>query len=181
MGYCDTTHVAALCSQIVSGSADFGTNTNPTKAQVQFWISSGCALLDTVTKGKGYAPPASTNSIYDLYRNINALYAAWMSEKKRTVDQTAPGSKTRAQQFYDDLRFHFQMLFGSDLDALDLASAGLAVTNTAGPWGGGINVTDVENEEDAWADGTTVPPRFTRGQMSHGIGTLLPSKVSSTG
>jgi len=179
MGYCDTTHVAALCSQIVSGSADFGTNTNPTKAQVQFWISSGCALLDTVTKGKGYAPPASTNSIYDLYRNINALYAAWMSEKKRTVDQTAPGSKTRAQQFYDDLRFHFQLLFGDDsFSALDLASAGLAVINTVGPWAGNTSVSDVETAE---LDTDRVQPRFTRGQMSHGAGTLLPSKVSSTG
>ena len=177
MGYCETTDVAALCSQIVAGSADFGTNTNPTKAQVQSFVSSGCALLDTITQGKGWTPPASTNAIYGIYKQANSLYAAALAERRRTVDQTAPGVKSRADLLWADFKFHIQMLFGEDMKAgLDLTSAGLATNSTAGPYAGGISIDDVETQED---DTDRVPARFVRGMSSTFTNTLGPSKISS--
>lgn len=175
MGYCDTTHVAALCSALVSGSADFSTDTNPTKAMVQVFISSGCAFLDALTRGKGYAPPASSNALYDLYRHMNALYAAWFAERRRTTDRTAPGEKSRADLLYNDLKAHIQMVFGADLDTLDLASAGLSPVNEVGPYGGGISKDDIEAFED---DEDRMPPRFVRGMSSAFRDTQRPSKVS---
>lgn len=177
MGYCETTDVAALVSQIVSGSADFGTNTNPTKAQVQAFVSSGCALLDTLTQGNGYTPPASSNAIYGIYKQANALYAAALAERRRTVDQTAPGVKSRSDLLWADFKFHIGLLFGTEAaTALDLASAGLATNSTAGPYAGGISIDDIESQED---DTDRVPARFVRGMSSRFTDTLGPSKISS--
>lgn len=172
MGYCVSTDVAALCSHIVAGSADFGTQTNPTKAQVETFISAGSAYLNTWVKGMGYSPPGSTLDLYDLFRQMNALYAAALAERRRTVDQTAPGEKTRADHLWNDFKFMQETVAD-----LDLSAAGLSGVNTAGPYVGGVVVSDV----DAWKDDTTiVQPRFSRGQTRF-TDTLLPNGTSASG
>ena len=159
MGYASTSDVAALCNNILNGSSDFSASSVPTACQVQAWISSGCGILESTLAGLGYGVPvASTIGVFDILRELNALYGAARTELSRTNITIGPGERTRGQifnqMFWDEL---------GKMKALDLGMYGLSRSSTGKLYVGGISNAEKQSIE---GDTDRVQPRFKRGQFA---------------
>lgn len=171
MAYASASDVAALCQNVLGADDTFSTSTCPTLAQVNRWLTSGCAVLETRLQAQGYSvPPGSTTSIYEALKDLNTLYAVTRVEMVRTNPVFGPGQRTRGQVFRE--------MFWEELKELlstDLTQAGLSRSSTATIYVGGISEADKDTVED---DSDRVEPRFSR-DMFDFAGTLKPKSDTS--
>ena len=156
MAYASGTDVSSLCKNLVGSASSFDTSTSPNLTQVNLWLSSGCALINSVLGTRGYGAIPTTSAAYDFARDANALYAAWRAESSRINARVAPGERTRADKFKQD----FNDALG-ELKAMDLSRLGVSVANSQ-VYAGGISVADRDSVE---ADSDRVTSRFIRGMF----------------
>ena len=155
MAYCAASDVAALVRNLIPGASDFTTSTCVTSAQVSAWMSTGCAVIEAELGGLGYSAIPATSQAYGIAQQANAIYAAWMAERRFTTQAIAPGERTRADRFKED--FEFLM---DTLKSLPLSRLG--VTQTSVAYAGGISQSD---KQTVASDGDREPARFFREQF----------------
>lgn len=170
MSYGQTRGIAGLCPNLISGSTDFSAISTPTLSQVEAWLSSGCAIIESRLSGQGYSVPVGTGVVYDWLAMLNELYAAAQAEKARTNVTLAPGERTRGQVFEDDFWKGLGKLLEQDLTAVGVARRG-----DDKMYVGGVSYDDKEEWTD---DSDMLPPRFRRGMYAF-PGTLRPDAFSS--
>jgi len=173
MAYASGCDVGAFCRNLLGAAGpNFTDDTNPTLLAVDTWLSSGCAVLETKLKSRGYSTPvASTVSAYGWLTNLNALYAAARAEMSMTTVGLRVGERTRGQvfdkMFWDELERMLEM---------DLTMAGIARSATGTVYVGGIGVADKDSYED---DSDRVSPRFGRGVGAF-PGTIRPDATTAS-
>ena len=158
MAYACPLHVAALTPHIINAACDFTASTNPTSAEVEVWLSSGCAIIEAKIGSRGYGAIPTNSPVYELARGINTFYAAWMAELSTISARVDRMENTRDERFKKAFDSQLAILTGMDLSVL-------GVSRTRGyslPYSGGLRITDKDANDD---DGDTVQGRFQRGQM----------------
>jgi hypothetical protein len=157
MAYASTGDVAALCRNLLGQYADFNMSTSPTSAQVEMWLSAGCALINTTIFGRNFSQAVPPNSAaYDFIAMANAQYAAWMAERSRTLASVQASERTRADMFKRDFNDSLALI-----KTLSLGQAGVAQQSNV--YTGGISQADKQAEE---SNQDRVTSRFVRGQMT---------------
>src|SRR3990167_9271624 len=115
MAYCSASDVAGLTPNLVSPASTFDTSTSPALAQVNNWLSAGCAVINMRLAGAGYSSIPTTSAVYDLARDINALYGAWRAERSRINTRVSADERTRSDMFRKDMEFLLDELTSQDL------------------------------------------------------------------
>jgi len=159
MAYASASDVAALTVNLAGAGQDFTDSSTPTITQVERWLSTGSAIIDSRLAAKGYSPIPESSAAYDMAAQVNAVYGAWMAERSRTNARSNPGERTRSDLFKDDFKMLLEMLLDMDLSMVGV-SLNTATGQRARPWAGGISVSD---KETAQLDTDRVPSRFSRG------------------
>ena len=157
MAYASTCDVYALTPGLVKPASAFDSATCPTLTQVQFWLSSGCSVINARLESVGYSAIGTGTTASELAAAANALYGAWMAERSRINARISADERTRADQFKDDFEWHLDLLLG-----LDLSRAGVSQTSKA--YAGGISRSDKSTVE---SDTDRVTPRFSRGMYDN--------------
>jgi len=166
MAYASASNVAPYCQNILGEFSNFTNSTCPTIKEVNAWLSSGCAVINTKILGMGYGVPASGTTIFEALRDCNALFAAARVELSRTNVTLAPRERTRGQVFEEMAR----TCACSVLAAGDLTLVGLTRTSSGKLYVGGVSVTQKQTEE---SDTDRVEPRISRGAFDF-PGTIRP-------
>ena len=151
MAYASASDIASLTKNLVGGASSFDTSTSPTLTQVNAWLTSGCAMIETVLG----AAVTNDKALYGVAVEANALYGAWMAERSRTNARTTAEERTRADMLRRDFFDHLKWL-----QQYGLSRAGVAPTSLA--YAGGISAAD---KESVLSDEDRVRPRFTRGHF----------------
>lgn len=165
MAYASASDVAALAQPVLAGSTDFPVTaqTNrlvPTLAQVESWLSSGCAILEGTIESMGYSVPVgSTLSLYGELKFLNALYAAAWAELSAITGTVEPRARTRGQVLMDYFKMGLQDLKERDLEEVGLTQEQV---NNAYIYVGGLEVSDKQDNE---SDTDIVQPRIARGMF----------------
>lgn len=159
MAYASACDVGALCRNLLGSASEFDTSTSPTLTMITSWLSSGCAAIEGTLGGT----VAATSYAYDLARQANASFAAWMAERSRINARVSSDERTRADMFKKDFDALMEILG-------DIASADLGIDSATESyaWAGGISVSDRSTISD---DTDRVTPRFQRGQFDDPDGT----------
>ena len=157
MAYANASHVYSHVYALIKPASEFDSSTCPSLAEVNTWLTGGCAVINARLAGNGYGAIPATSAAYDLAVSANALYAAWMAERSRISARISADERTRADMFKKDFEFHMDMLLG-----LDLSRTGVSQTSTA--YAGGISKSDVASIE---SNSDRVAPRFKRGQFAN--------------
>jgi hypothetical protein len=166
MGYSSASDVASYTGNILAGQKTFTISTCPNLTQVNSWISSGCAVIESTLKDVGYGLPVPVSSeAYQWLKDLNALYAAARVEMYRTNLTLQPGERTRGQVF--DEMFWDQL---KKLKEIDLSLLGVSRASAGKLFVGGISVASKQTYED---DSDRVGPRFNRGMFDF-EGTIQP-------
>jgi hypothetical protein len=157
MGYGAASGVAAYCRNLLGSQPTWTTSTCPTKHQVDSFLSSGCAVIETTLEGRGYTTPvASTVTAYGWLTRLEELWGAAHAEFHRTNLTLSPGERTRGQVFYE--------MFWDEMDRLlktDLSQAGVTRSTTGGKiYVGGISRSEKQAIE---SNSDYMDPRFFRG------------------
>jgi hypothetical protein len=155
MAYASASDVSMLCRNLVGAASGFDTSTSPTLAQVNVWLSSGCAQINSVIGSRGYGAIPATSAAYQFASDANAQFAAMRAEQSRINARIAPGERTRADKFkqgFDDAI--------KELKMLDLSRLGVGADSQV--YAGGISISDRDNVE---ADNDRVQSRFVRGMF----------------
>lgn len=155
MGYCTTCQVYSHVFSLVKPASAFDTSTCPTLSDVENWITTGCAVINTYLSGKGYGAPSSGTAIYEMLGQANALWAAALAEDSRTNARISAEERTRGDRFYRQYEKLMAMF-----DKMDLSRAGLAQTSVA--YAGGISRSD---KDSVSSNTDRVPGRFKRGMF----------------
>ncbi len=157
MAYASASDVAALCRNLIGSASNFDTSTRPTVAQVNTWLSAGCALINTIIFGRNYSAAVQPSSpAYEFVGLANAQFAAWQAERSLTLASVQAAERTRADMFKKD--------FNDSLNLIKTLSLGQAgVGQQSNVYTGGISQADKQDQE---ADSDRVTPRFVRGQMT---------------
>lgn len=153
MAYASASDVESLTRNLLGSSAEFDSSTSPTAIQVEAWLSSGCAAVEGYLGGT----VAGTSFAYDLAKQANALFAAWMAERSRINTRVSSDERTRADMFKRDFDAILEIL-----GDMDLADLGIDANTTSSAWAGGISRSD---RQTYISDTDRVPPRFYRGQF----------------
>lgn len=151
--YASASDVAALCRNLLGPEPNFSDATSPNQAQISAWISSGCAVINANLASRNYGAIPQTSVAWDMARDINALYAAWMAERSRTLTRVTNDERTRADMFKRDFNDQLQQMMRLDFSTL-------GVIQTGGVYAGGISAADKDRQE---SDTDRVAPRFVRG------------------
>ena len=158
MAYAAASDVAALVRNVLGANASsFTSSTCVTDTQVNVWLSTGCALIEAEIGGLGYSAIPTSSQAYGLAQQINAVYAAWMVERRFTTQTIQAGERTRADLFKKD----FTDLL-AELKKLPLSRLGVSQTSVA--YAGGISSSD---KQTVAADGDRTGDRFWRGQFKN--------------
>lgn len=173
MAYCSASDVASLTVSILGSEDTFSTSTCPTSVRLNAWMSSGCGVIETYLGSDGYTtPPAVNTAIYDVLRNLNALYAAAYVELSRTNVTLGPGERTRGQYFLEEFWRQLKDLSSSQ----NLTHLGLSRSGQGAIYAGGTRVS----EKQVWErDSGRVSPRFFRG-LGRTPGTLAPGATTAS-
>ena len=155
MAYCSASDVAALVRNLLGSASDFTTSTCVTSGQVTAWMTTGCALIEARIGGLGYGAIPANSQAYGVAQQANAVYGAWMAERRFTTQAVQAGERTRADRFKEDFEFLLD-----ELTSLPLSRLGVPQTSVA--YAGGISVTD---KQTVASDTDRVPARFSRGQF----------------
>lgn len=153
--YASASDVSGLCRNLLGAASGFDTSTSPTLTQVNTWLSSGCALINSIVGGRGFSAIPQSSVAYEFAMQANAQFAAWMAERSRTLATVQVTERTRADMFKRD--------FNDSLDLLKVIDLGrLGVIQTSAVYTGGISNADKNSVE---SDTDRVTPRFTRGML----------------
>jgi hypothetical protein len=152
VAYANASHVYSHCFSLIKPASEFDSSTCPSLAEVNIWLTGGCAVINARLAGHGYSAIPATSAAYDLAVAANALYASWMAERSRISARVSAEERTRADLFKRDFEYHMEALLG-----LDLSRAG--VTQTSVAYAGGISKSDVATVE---SNTDRVRPRFKR-------------------
>ena len=155
MAYANASQVYAHVFSLVKPASEFDANTCPSLAEVNIWLTGGCAVINAHLAGAGYGAIPTTSAAYDLATAANALYGAWMAERSRVNARVSAGERTRADMFKRDFEFHLEQLL-----TLDLSRTG--VTQTSVAFAGGISKASKDSYN---SDTDRVPGRFKRGMF----------------
>ena len=170
MAYCPSSSVAALTRNLVAGACDYDSSTSPNQAQVNSWLSSGCALINNRLGSAGYSAIPATSGAYDLAAQANALYAAWMAERSRINARTTADERTRADMLKKDFEYMLAALVGDDLSRVGVSQSGTV-------YAGGISHSDKDSVK---GDSDRIAPRFTSGQFRHPQNTSNPGGFTAS-
>lgn len=151
--YASASDVAALCRNLLGPEPNFSDATSPTQTQINSWISSGCAVINANLASRNYGAIPQSSPAWEMARDINALYAAWMAERSRTLTRITADERTRADMFKRDYKEQLDALMVLDMSALGVAQTGAA-------YAGGISAADKATQE---SNTDRVTPRFVRG------------------
>lgn len=166
MAYASASDVSNHSRNILGNSGSFDASTSPTLTAVNYWLSSGCAIINTKLASCRYSVPAAAGTvIYDWLSELNAIYAAAHVEMSRTNVTLSSDERTRGQVFLE--------MFNDQLDMLcdmDLTGAGLSRVSQGKLYTGGIYTSEKQRIE---SDTSFVKPRFSRG-MNRFPGTIDP-------
>ncbi len=179
MSYSTASGVAAYCSKNLLGPDRlFTESTCPTLNQVEEYLSSGCAIIETVLAGARYATPVpATAGVYGWVSSLNALWAAAHAELYRMNTTMGPGERGRGQLLYDYFWSELEkLILGIGGNGNDLTLVGLTRTSVGKLYVGGISVSDKQLWE---SDTDRVTPRFATGLFSF-PGTIKPTARSSS-
>jgi hypothetical protein len=155
VAYATTCQVYAHCYSLVKPASAFDTSTCPSLSEVEQWLTTGCAVINTYLAGKGYGVPTSGTALHEMLGQANALWAAALAEDSRVSARISADERTRGDRFYRQYEKLMAMV-----DRMDLSRAGLSQTSVA--YAGGISRSD----KDSVASNTDrVPSRFRRGQF----------------
>ena len=158
MAYASSSDVGAITRNLLGAETAFSTTTCPTLAQVDAWLSSGCALINSILKSQGYTGAIPTSSdAYELATQANALYGAWLAELSRTGARVSATERTRASLIRKDFDTMMKDMMGLDFSQL-------GVTQTQRSYAGGISESDKSLDE---SDTDRVKPRFKRDDLSN--------------
>ena len=156
MAYASASDVAALTRNLLGPATEYDDlSTCPTLSQVTAWLSSGCSLINSKLGSENLGPIPQSSGAYDLAKEVNALFAAWMAERSRTNARIAADERTRADMLKKDFESLLDMLTGLDLSFMGVGE--LTTTGTA--YAGGISISDKSSVE---GDADRVKPRFER-------------------
>jgi hypothetical protein len=157
VGYCTTCAVYSHVYSLVKPASAFDTSTCPSLSDVEQWITTGCAVINTYLAGKGYGVPTSGTALHEMLGQANALWAAALAEDSRVSARISADERTRGDRFYRQYEKLMAMV-----DRMDLSRAGLSQTSVA--YAGGISKADVSSVE---SNSDRVKPRFKRGQFAN--------------
>lgn len=155
MSYASASDVAALTQNLLGSASAYSASTVPTLAQVNVWLTTGCALINARLAGIGYAGIPTTSGAYGLAQQAEACYGAWMANRQRQAARTGTDENTMAQAYKDDFDYHLKQLLELELYRLGVD----AVSGETLLYAGGISESDKATAE---ADADRVKPRFTR-------------------
>ena len=164
MAYSTCSMVAGRIPNLLNGASDIENTCDPkllpASATIVTFMSGGCALIQAKINALGFEAPEAGGILTDYLADIEANYAAWISELARSSPRTAKGERSRA----DDFRKAYEAGL-RQLDKMDLSMLGLSLrTATGSGWYlGGQSVTDKQMAE---ADSDRVKPRIARGQFA---------------
>ena len=171
MAYCSASTVVSYCSKNLLGpDRIFTESTCPTLNQVEQYMSSGCAILETVLAGARYTTPVPTTAgVYGWVGRLNALWAAANAELYRMNTTLGPDERSRGQvlmtYFWDELE---KLILGIGGNGNDLTLVGLARTSIGKIYVGGISIDDKQSWE---SDSDRVKP-FAFREMARFPGTI---------
>lgn len=155
--YCSACDVAAWTPMLTRGGSNFTTSTSPTLSQVNRFIQWITADMHTHFYSRGYSGSAASDAaMFDDLVMVNSLGAAAIAELSRVAGTVNVRERTRGQvlwQMYERQR--------DLLTDMDLSQAGFGI-DIVGPYAGGTEVTDKEEDE---SDTNVLPPRFFREQF----------------
>ncbi len=158
MPYSSASNVASYCKNLLGEEYEFTYTTTPNIDQVNFWLSSGCSIIESCLNDNGYVTPVSASSAAYLWiQEIESLFAAARAEMSRTNVVLGPGERSRGQVFEE--------MFWDELDRLckrDLTRNGVAKATSGKIHVGGISRARKTVVEQ---DGDRVQPRFERNQF----------------
>lgn len=157
MAYASSSDVGGLCRNLLGNLPDFTQSSSPTLTQVDSWLSSGCAVINSFLASHGYGAIPAGAAAYGVAQQANALYAAWMAERSRINARVSADERTRADMLKKDMEYHLDLL-----KMMDLSQAG--VSQTSRVYAGGISKADKSTVE---GDSDRVVPRFRRGMFSN--------------
>jgi hypothetical protein len=171
VSYSSASSVAALTRNL-TGNKQYSTSTCPTINEVNSWLSSGCAVIESKLAVCNYSVPVTAGTVaYDWLGQLNTLYAAAFAEMSRTTATLEPNQRTKGQILLDE--------FWKQLDMIckgDLVLAGLTRTGRGLVYAGGTK----RSEKQVWeGDSGRVGPRFSRNQFST-PGRLDPSGTTAS-
>jgi len=156
MGYATASSIAKYCHNLLGSEPTWTVSTCPTKKQVDSFLSTGCAVLETILGGKGYTTPvASGTAVYGWLGHLEEMWGAAHAEFHRTNITLSPGERTRGMFFYEQ--------FWMELDRLmkqDLTMGGAGRSGAGKIYAGGISIGDKQAVE---SNTDLVTPRFFRG------------------
>ena len=155
MGYCTTCQVYSHVFSLVKPASAFDTSTCPSLDDIEQWITTGCAVINTQLSTRGYGGPSSGTALYEMLGQANAFWAAALAEDSRVNARISADERTRGDRFYRQ----YEKLMAV-LDKMDLSRLGLS--QTSGVYAGGISWSDKSSVE---SNTDRVPGRFKRGQF----------------
>lgn len=157
MAYASASDVAALCRNLLGAASNFDNSTSPNIAQINAWLSAGCALINTTIFGRNFNQAVPLGSaVYEFMTMANAQFAAWQAERSRTLASVQATERTRADMFKNDFKESLALI-----DTLGLGQAGVGQSSNV--YMGGQTLAD--KALDA-GDTDMVKDRFVRGMMS---------------
>lgn len=152
MAYASASDVSALTRNLIGAASAFDTTTCPTLAQVNVWLTTGCAVINSRLAGMGYDALTSGTGPYEVAQQANACYAAWFAERSRQNARTSADERARADIFKEDFESLMEILL-----EMDLSRSG--ATQTSRAYAGGISLSDKDTVE---SDTDRTPSRFVR-------------------
>ena len=155
MPYASACDVAALTHNLLGNIPNFTTTTCPTLAQVNVWLTTGCAVINSRLASKGVSAIPTSSEAYGVAQQANALYAAWFAERSRISARVSKDERSRADMMKSDFDALMEVL-------LDLDLSRMGVTQTSVAYAGGISVSDKSTVQ---SDSDRVKPRFARGML----------------
>ena len=167
MAYASASDVRGMTPNLSTGSS-FDSSSSPNLDQINNWLSSGCAVINTRLAAIGYDPIPTTSGAYDIARDANATYAAWRAERSRINTRVSADERTRADMMRRDFEYLLEEITGQDL-----SRSGVTATSVA--YAGGISVSD---KTSVAADGDRTAPRFARGMFAN-PGARMPGDTTS--
>lgn len=173
MSYSSASSVAALTRNL-TGNKQYSTSTHPTITEVNSWLSSGCAIIESTLAGCDYSVPVTGGTAaYDWLGQLNTLYAAAWAEMSRSNATLEPNQRTRGQIFLEEFWNQLDKICDGDLTLVGLShsSAGRGVI-----YAGGTE----RSVKQVWEqDSGRVKPRISRG-MFRTPGTLEPGGYTAS-
>jgi hypothetical protein len=163
MSYSNCQLVAQMIPNLLNNASSFdnmGTTVVPGSAQLIRFMSTGCAIINSRLKAKGWTTPvAATATIYEWLSDIEANYACYRAELARSSARVAAGERGR----HDNFKKAFEDGL-NDLLELDPTLLGIGYSREDG-YVGGISEAEKDSVD---SDTDRVKSRFKRGQFESG-------------